>query len=35
MLFVDLVDVSNGCVEGLLGQLASFASVISDLIEEH
>lgn len=35
MLFIDLIDIPNSRIEGLLGQLAGLGPVTSDLIEEH
>ena len=35
LVLLDLIDVSNGIVEGLLGQLAGFAGVVLDLIVEN
>ena len=34
LVFLDLVNVSNGIIKGLLGQLAGFAGVVLDLIME-
>jgi hypothetical protein len=35
VFLIDLVNVSDGWVESLLGQLAGLGSVVSDFVEKH